>query len=210
MSQVATQAEVINIHDTNKLIEKYDQETKVLFGFWVYIMTDCIVFASLFAVFSVLRNNTFGGPSGAQLFSLPYVLGETMVLLTSSFTSGLGLLSAQKRRKWHTVFWFSITFLLGLTFLVMELNEFHKFIAMGDSWRRSGFLSSYFVLVGTHGLHITIGLLWMAVLMIYIIKRGISDHVLKRVRMLSMFWHFLDVIWIFIFTIVYLFGVIKV
>jgi len=196
----------LDVAKTTKLIEKYDQETKTIFGFWVYIMTDCVLFASLFAVYSVLRNNTFGGPSGAQLFSLPYVLVETMVLLTSSFTSGLALLSAQRRRKWHTAFWFMITFALGITFLILELSEFHKFYVMGDSWRRSGFLSAYFTLVGTHGLHITIGLIWMSVMLAYIIKRGITDNVLKRIRMLTMFWHFLDIIWIFIFTIVYLFG----
>ncbi len=199
----------VEIANTNKLIAKYDNETKTIFGFWVYIMTDCVLFASLFAVFAVLRNNTFGGPSGAQLFSLPYVLAETLVLLSSSFSCGLAVLSAQKRHKNHVIFWFLITFILGAIFLTLELNEFHKFIAMGDSWRRSGFLSSYFTLVATHGLHITIGLIWMAVMIGYIIKRGITDGVLKRIRLISLFWHFLDVVWIFIFTIVYLFGVLK-
>ena len=198
----------IDMAKANKLIDKYDNETKTIFGFWVYLMTDCILFASLFAVFAVLRNNTFGGPSGSQLFSLPYVLLETMTLLLSSFTSGLAVLSAQKRHKKHTIFWFLITFFLGSLFLVLELSEFHKFIAIGDSWQRSGFLSSYFTLVGTHGLHITIGLLWMTIMIGYIFKRGITDTVLKRIKMLSLFWHFLDVIWIFIFTIVYLFGAI--
>lgn len=204
-----TPSNTLDIAKSNKLIEKYDNETKTIFGFWVYIMTDCILFASLFAVFAVLRNNTFGGPSGAQLFSLPYVLLETMTLLTSSFTSGLALLSAQRRKKNHTIFWLIITFILGATFLILELSEFHKFYAMGDSWRKSGFLSSYFALVGTHGLHITIGLIWMAVMIGYVFRRGITDTVLKRIRMLGMFWHFLDVIWIFIFTVVYLFGAIH-
>lgn len=199
----------VRLSDTNKLIEKYDNEAKSLFGFWVYLMTDCVLFASLFAVFAVLRNNNFGGPTGSQLFSLPYVLIETLVLLTSSFTCGLALLSAQKRHKFHVAFWFLVTFMLGATFLGLELNEFHKFILMGDSWRRSGFLSSYFVLVGTHGLHITIGLIWIATMVFYILKRGITDGVLKRIRLLSLFWHFLDVVWIFIFTIVYLLGVVK-
>ncbi len=195
---------------TNKLIAKYDKESKTIFGFWVYLMTDCVLFASLFATFAVLRHNTFGGPTAADLFSLPYVLAETLALLTSSFTCGLAVLSAQQRHKNRVVFWFAVTFLLGATFLALEINEFHKFVAMGDSWRRSGFLSSYFTLVGTHGLHITIGLLWMAVMVAFVIKRGITDGTLKRIRMLSLFWHFLDVVWIFIFTIVYLFGVIKV
>lgn len=198
------------IREANKVIARYDDEAKTIFGFWVYLMTDCVLFASLFAVFAVLRHNTYGGPDGAGLFSLPYVLMETMVLLTSSFTCGLAVLSAQRRHKKSVLFWFAVTFLLGAFFLTMELKEFHSFAAMGDSWRRSGFLSSYFTLVGTHGLHITIGLLWMAVMFAYIVKRGISTTVLKRIRLLSLFWHFLDVVWIFIFTIVYLFGAVHV
>ncbi len=195
---------------TNELIAKYDKDTKTVFGFWVYLMTDCVLFASLFAVFAVLRHNTYGGPTAQNLFSLPYVMLETMALLTSSFTAGLALLSAQRKRLKHTLFWFGVTFTLGLTFLVLELAEFSRFVAQGDSWRRSGFLSSYFTLVGTHGLHITIGLIWMIVMMVFILKRGLNDTTLKRIRMLSLFWHFLDVVWIFIFTIVYLFGVLGV
>ena len=202
MSQAAGELDV-----TNALIAKYDKESKTVFGFWVYLMTDCVLFASLFAVFAVLRHNTYGGPTAQQLFSLPYVMLETMALLTSSFTAGLALLSAQRKHKNHVLFWFGVTFLLGLTFLILELSEFSRFVAIGDSWRRSGFLSSYFTLVGTHGLHITIGLLWMLIMMVFIVKRGLSDTVIKRIRMLSLFWHFLDVVWIFIFTIVYLFGV---
>ena len=191
------------------MIEHAEARHRTIFGFWVYLMTDCVLFACLFAVFAVLRNNTFGGPSGAQLFNLPYVLIETLALLTSSFSCGLALLSAQRRHKKQTLFWFGVTFALGVLFLVLELSEFHHFAVIGDSWRRSGFLSSYFTLVGTHGLHITIGLTWMAVMSAVIFKRGLSDNILKRVRMLSLFWHFLDVVWIFIFTIVYLFGVLH-
>jgi len=200
----------LELVNNNKIIEQYDQEAKTIFGFWVYLMTDCVLFASLFAVYAVLHNNTFGGPSGAKLFSLPYVLVETLVLLSSSFTCGLALLSAQRRKKNQVLSWLGVTFVLGVVFLIMEISEFHRFVALGDSWRRSGFLSSYFTLVGTHGLHISIGLLWMAVMFGFIVNRGITDLTLKRVRMLSMFWHFLDVVWIFIFTIVYLFGAIHV
>ncbi len=196
----------LDLAKADQLIERHEKDATTVFGFWVYLMTDCVLFASLFATFAVLRNNTFGGPSGATLFSLPYALAETLALLTSSFTCGLALLAAQAKRKTQTLVWFMITFGLGLTFLVLELSEFHKFVAMGDSWRRSGFLSAYFTLVGTHGLHITIGLLWMVVMMLFIYKRGLNRLSLKRIRMLSMFWHFLDVVWIFIFTIVYLFG----
>jgi cytochrome o ubiquinol oxidase subunit 3 len=185
-------------------------ENKTTFGFWVYIMTDCVLFASLFAVYAVLHNNTFGGPSGHQLFDLPYVLGETLILLTSSFTCGLAMLSAEKRDKQKVLFWFGITFLLGLSFLGLELHEFRHLYLEGNSWRRSGFLSSYFVLVGTHGLHITVGLLWMAVMMVRVFKQNLSESTIRRLTLLSLFWHFLDIIWIFIFTIVYLFGAISV
>ena len=206
---MATQEQALNLTKTSKMIERYDKNATTIFGFWVYLMTDCVLFASLFAVYAVLHKNTFGGPSGAQLFSLPYVLAETMALLFSSFSCGLAVLAAQNKKKKLVLFWLLITFLLGATFLTLELSEFHRLYAMGDSWRRSGFLSSYFALVGTHGLHIAIGLIWMAVMIAFIWARGITDLVLKRIRMLSMFWHFLDVVWIFIFTIVYLFGAIH-
>jgi cytochrome o ubiquinol oxidase subunit 3 len=179
---------------------------KVLFGFWLYIMTDCVLFASLFATFAVLRTNTYGGPNGSQLFSLPYILFETLILLTSSFTCGLALLSARLRDKTTALLWFGCTFALGIAFLAMELHEFRDLAIAGNSWRRSGFLSSYFTLVGTHGLHITVGLLWMGVMMWRFAKHGLTEVNIKRLTMLSMFWHFLDVVWIFIFTVVYLTG----
>ncbi|HWT55465.1 MAG TPA: cytochrome o ubiquinol oxidase subunit III [Candidatus Microsaccharimonas sp.] len=187
-------------------VERFNSE-KTLLGFWVYIMTDCVLFASLFATYAVMRHNTYGGPSGHELFNLPYVLAETLILLTSSFTCGLALLSAKMRDKPNTLLWFGITALLGAAFLGLELSEFHKLIVDGNSWRRSGFLSAYFTLVGTHGLHITVGLLWMVTMMIRVTKQGFSNLSIKRLTMLSMFWHFLDVVWIFIFTIVYLTGV---
>jgi cytochrome o ubiquinol oxidase subunit 3 len=179
---------------------------KVIFGFWIYLMTDCVLFASLFAVFTVLRSNTFGGPAGNELFSLPFVLLETLVLLTSSFTAGLGLLAARRRDRSQVLLFFGLTMLLGVFFLSLELSEFHKLYLEGDSWRRSGFLSAFFTLVGTHGLHITAGLIWMAVMMIRIAKNGLTGLTVRRLTMLSLFWHFLDIIWIFIFTVVYLYG----
>ena len=189
--------------------ERREADDKAIFGFWVYIMTDCVLFASLFAVYAVLHGNTFGGPSGKQIFSPPYVLTETLLLLTSSFTCGLALLSAQRRHQSKVLFWFAVTFILGLSFLLMELHEFSHLAASGDSWRRSGFLSAYFTLVGTHGLHITVGLIWMAVMMWRTLKKGLNRHTLRRLQLLSIFWHFLDIVWIFIFTIVYLMGVAK-
>lgn len=179
---------------------------KTVFGFWVYLMTDCVLFATLFATYAVLRNNTFGGPAGHELFKLPYVLAETLILLTSSFTCGLGMLAAVRKDKAWMLFWFTITALLGLTFLGMEFKEFAHLANEGNSWRRSGFLSSYFTLVGTHGLHITIGLLWMGVSMVQIARGGMQKAIFRRLTLLSLFWHFLDVIWIFIFSIVYLLG----
>jgi len=189
------------------LNEKQEAESKTIFGFWVYLMTDCVLFASLFATFVVLRNNTFGGPAGNELFSLPFVLTETLVLLTSSFTAGLGMLAARRRDRDQVLIFFGITLLLGVFFLTMELTEFHKLYVEGNSWRRSGFLSAFFTLVGTHGLHITSGLIWMAVMLYKTARRGLTQGTVKRLAMLSMFWHFLDIIWIFIFTIVYLIGV---
>jgi cytochrome o ubiquinol oxidase subunit 3 len=181
-------------------------DTTPIFGFWVYLMTDCVLFASLFATYAVLRNSTFGGPSGAELFSLPFVLAETLILLTSSFTAGLGLLAARRGAVRQTLIWLSLTFLLGIAFLTMELSEFSRLVSDGNSWQRSGFLTGFFTLVGTHGLHIATGLLWMIVLMIKILRRGLTTHTLRKLTMLSLFWHFLDIVWIFIFTIVYLMG----
>lgn len=186
--------------------EKEAADNKTYFGFWLYLMTDCVLFASLFAVYAVLHKNSFGGPGAQQLFSLSYALKETLILLTSSFTCGLAVLAAQSRNKRHVMYWFGITFLLGVSFLYMELSEFTRLVHAGNSWHRSGFLSSYFTLVGTHGLHITIGLLWMAVMTYRLYGTGLNRANIRKLTLLSLFWHFLDVVWIFIFTVVYLFG----
>lgn len=177
---------------------------RVMFGFWVYLMTDLLMFAVLFAVYAVLHGNTAGGPSDRELFSLPLALQETLILLTSSFTCGIGMIAARRGNKNQVLFWFVITFLLGLAFLNLELKEFTEFIHEGHTWRSSAFLSSFFALVGTHGLHITSGLLWMAITLVFVVKRGLSSHMVRKLAMLSLFWHFLDIVWIFIFTIVYL------
>ena len=181
---------------------------KTVFGFWVYLMTDCILFATLFATYAVLRNNTYGGPSGYELFSLPFALSETLILLISSFTCGLAMLAAQVKDRKRVLVWLGISFLLGITFLTMELKEFIHLIYEGNSWKRSGFLSAFFTLVATHGLHITAGLLWMVFVVVQLLHKGIIYITFKRLTCLSMFWHFLDVVWIFIFTIVYLMGAI--
>jgi cytochrome o ubiquinol oxidase subunit 3 len=187
-------------------IARQEAEDKTLFGFWIYLMTDAVLFASLFAAFAVLRNSTFGGPSGATLFSLPFVLAETLILLTSSFSCGLAIMAARRGQRQRVLWLFGITFILGLAFLILELHEFSNLYYDGNSWRRSGFLSAFFTLVGTHGLHITAGLIWMGVMMSKVRVTGLTSSNLKRLTMLSLFWHFLDIIWIFIFTVVYLLG----
>ena len=187
--------------------EQLETDDRRLFGFWTYIMTDCVLFASLFATYAVLHNNTYGGPSGKDLFDMGPVLAETLVLLTSSFTVGLAMLAARKRSRHQTLWWLAVTFVLGVTFLLLELHEFHHLATTGNSWARNGFLSSFFTLVGTHGLHITVGLIWMAGMCYKIWKLKFTRATLRRLNMLSYFWHFLDVVWIFIFTVVYLMGV---
>ncbi len=191
-------------HDHHAEAERYD---KTIFGFWIYLMTDCIVFATFFAAYAVLHNNTFGGPSSRDLFSLPFALSETLILLTSSFTCGLAMLAAHRKEKAKVMALFGVTFLLGLSFLGLELTEFSHLVHEGNSWQRSAFLSSFFSLVGCHGLHITCGLFWMFVMMAHVSIRGLTASTLRRLTCLSLFWHFLDVIWVLIFTIVYLMGV---
>jgi cytochrome o ubiquinol oxidase subunit III len=190
----------------SNLTDQRQAEEKTLFGFWVYLMTDCVLFASLFAAFAVLRANTDGGPSSEDLFSLSFVLKETLILLTSSFLCGLGILSARRGQKNLVYIFFGLTFLLGVAFLVLELHEFNNLYTEGNSWRRSAFLSSFFTLVGTHGAHISAGLIWMGLMMGRVKKLGLSASNIKRLTMLSLFWHFLDIVWIFIFTVVYLMG----
>ncbi|MEJ0021844.1 MAG: cytochrome o ubiquinol oxidase subunit III [Candidatus Doudnabacteria bacterium] len=190
-------------------MDEHEKNDKLKLGFWVYLMTDLIMFAVLFAAFAVLRGNTFGGASAKELLSLPGALANTLILLTSSFTCGLAILAVAKKDKIGTQISLGVTFVLGLTFLILELNEFSKLVADGNSWQRSAFLSSFFTLVGTHGLHITVGLLCIIISMIMIWRRGLTPSISGKLVRLSLFWHFLDVVWIFIFTIVYLMGTIK-
>lgn len=185
---------------------QHETTAKTAFGFWVYLMTDCVLFATLFAVYAVLHKNTFGGPGADELFNMPFVLAETLILLTSSFTCGLAILATQRNAKKAIINWLAITFLLGAAFLGMEVYEFTHLVNEGNSWQRSGFLSAFFTLVGTHGLHITAGLLWIIVLGAQIIRRGLTVHTVRRLTLFSIFWHFLDIVWIFIFTLVYLLG----
>lgn len=181
--------------------------SKVILGFWLYLMTDCVLFASLFAAYAVLRVGTAGGPTSQEIFDIWFVLGETLILLTSSFTCGLAILAAQHKNAKQVMIWLAVTALLGAAFLGMELSEFAHLASEGDSWQRSGFLSAFYTLVGTHGLHITAGLIWILTMIYLISQRGLKPAMLRKLTMLGIFWHFLDVIWIFIFTIVYMIGV---
>ncbi|HEJ6928762.1 TPA: cytochrome o ubiquinol oxidase subunit III [Serratia marcescens] len=181
-------------------------ETKV-FGFWIYLMSDCILFASLFATYAVLVNGTAGGPSGKDIFDLKFVLVETFLLLSSSITYGMAMIAMNKGKVGGVNTWLFLTFLFGLGFVAMEIYEFHHLIAEGFGPDRSAFLSSFFALVGTHGLHVTSGLIWIVVMMIQVSKFGLTSANKTRLMCLSLFWHFLDVVWICVFTVVYLLGV---
>lgn len=176
-------------------------------GFWLYLMTDCILFASLFATYAVLSGSFAGGPSGHDIFQLDFVAVETALLLLSSITFGFAMLQMFKGNKGGVLGWLAITFLFGAGFIAMEVYEFHHLIGEGYGPNRSGFLSGFFALVGTHGLHVTAGLIWMAVLMYQISTKGITSTAKTRMSCLSLFWHFLDVVWICVFTVVYLLGV---
>ena len=174
-----------------------------IFGFWVYLMTDLIIFAALFACYLVLHASTFNGPTAQELFHFPLVLAETLILLTSSFTCALGMYAAKHGLKKWALISFLVTFCLGVSFLYLEISEFTDLVSRGASWQRSAFLSSFFTLVGTHGFHIFIGLLWMIVMMFHIVLRPLKEHSLSRLFRMTLFWHFLDFVWIFIFTVVY-------
>jgi cytochrome o ubiquinol oxidase subunit 3 len=176
-------------------------------GFWIYLMSDCLLFAGLFATYSVLHVRTAGGPTPQTLFDLPYVLTETVFLLVSSFTCGLATLAMGRRSRGATLGWLAVTFVLGLAFVGMEVHEFAHMIADNAGPDRSAFLSSFFTLVATHGLHVTCGLVWMAVMMVLVVNKGFTPSTESRLNCLSLFWHFLDIIWVGVFSLVYLFGV---
>lgn len=193
--------------DDHAGMDHHDVDSKTFLGFWLYLMTDCILFATMFATYAVLYKNTFGGPSGKDFIDLPYALTQTLVLLTSSFTCGLAVIAARRNEKKRVLGWLFFTLLLGATFIGLELHEFHNLIREGNSWTRSAFLSSFFCVVATHGAHVSVGLLWVAVLIFQIWGRGLTAFTSRRLICFKMFWHFLDVVWIFVFTIIYLMGV---
>ena len=178
-------------------------------GFWLYLMTDCLLFASLFATFAVLRTATADGPSGQDIFELPLALTETIILLTSSFVCGLALIALKNKKINYLFMALAATFVLDVAFLTIEVSEFANLVDEGHSWQQSAFLSSFFTLVATHGLHILIGLIWLIVLVVVIARRGLTSKVTRQLTIFGLFWHFLDLVWIFIFTVVYLIGAIS-
>ena len=186
--------------------DHHDAGGNTIFGFWVYLMSDCFLFAGLFATYSVLAGAAVDGPTAKELFDLKFVLVETFLLLFSSLTFGLAMLSAHKHRLGGLYGWLAVTALFGIGFLCMEIYEFQHLIHEGAGPGRSAFLSAFFTLVGTHGIHVASGLLWMAVLVIQVARNGLTARNTTRLACLSLFWHFLDIIWIGVFTVVYLLG----
>ena len=184
-------------------------ENTTILGFWLYLMSDCLVFACLFASYGVLGRNYATGPSGAEIFELPLVAVNTSLLLLSSITYGFAVIAMGRKRQGVTLVWLALTGLLGCGFVGVELHEFAHLIHEGNGPQRSAFLSSFFTLVGTHGLHVTVGVIWLVTLMAQIAKHGLIAANRRRLMCLSMFWHFLDVIWIGVFTFVYLMGALQ-
>ena len=189
------------------LTEEHHPEGSTMMGFWLYLMSDCLIFSVLFATYGVVGRNYAAGPSPADLFELPLVAVNTSMLLLSSITYGFAMLEMEKQKVKTTLIWLGITGLFGLAFLAVELYEFHHLIEEGAGPQRSAFLSAFFALVGTHGLHVTFGVIWLVTLMFQVAKHGLIAANKRRLMCLSMFWHFLDVIWIGVFSFVYLMGV---
>ncbi|MCZ7484253.1 cytochrome o ubiquinol oxidase subunit III [Rhizobium rhizogenes] len=189
------------------LKEDHHPENGTSLGFWLYLMSDCLIFATLFATYAVVGRNYAAGPSGADLFDLKLVAINTGFLLFSSITYGFAMLEMEKKKVKATLIWLGVTGLFGLAFLAVEIYEFHHLIAEGAGPQRSAFLSAFFALVGTHGLHVTFGVIWLVTLMVQVGKHGLIPANKRRLMCLSMFWHFLDVIWIGVFSFVYLMGV---
>ena len=188
---------------------EHHPENGTLLGFWLYLMSDSLIFASLFATYGVLGRNYAGGPSGAELFELPLVALNTSLLLLSSITYGFAMLEMQRSRLGATLAWLGVTGLFGVGFVGVELYEFAHLIHEGFGPQRSAFLSSFFALVSTHGLHVTFGIVWLVTLMIQAARYGLIPANRRRLMCLSMFWHFLDVVWIGVFTFVYLMGALS-
>jgi cytochrome o ubiquinol oxidase subunit 3 len=191
----------------DETLEHPDNLSIQALGFWLYLMSDLIIFGTLFATYAVLGGNFAGGPTGKDLFHLPFVFVETLLLLFSSFAFGLVTTGIPQQNRNRVLTGLAITFLLGLSFVAMEIYEFHAMISNGHGPGVSAFLSSYFTLVGTHGIHVTFGLVWILTMLVQVATKGLNPPVQSRLLRLGMFWHFLDIVWIGIFSVVYLLGV---
>lgn len=177
-----------------------------IFGFWVFIAAEVVLFACLFATYLVLHGRTAGGPTSAQLFDVKGFMIETILLLTSSFTCGVAIYEMHRGNKKGLIAWLLVTLLLGFGFVGMEVSEFVKYVGQGANLSKSAFLSGFFILVGTHGAHVSMGLMWMSGIIIQILRRGITPVTARKAFVVGLYWHFLDVVWVFIFTVVYLTG----
>lgn len=186
--------------------EHHDEYSKTTFGFWVYLLTDFMMFATLFAAYTVFDHSTFGGPGAREIFYPPYNFVETVIFLISAFTIGIGGAYVHRKNRMGTIIFFLITFILGCLFMAMQIHEFALLMSKGHSWKNSAFLTSYYTLVGTHTAHMAIALIWLVALIIPVFSKGIEKLSLQRLTCLKMFWQFLSIIWFFIFTIVYLMG----
>ncbi|RIX27084.1 cytochrome o ubiquinol oxidase subunit III [Sphingomonas edaphi] len=211
--KIAAAAATVSADPTFYLIEADDHHHPTggatLLGFWIYLMSDALLFAAIFATFGVLGTSYAGGPTPREIFELPLVALNTAILLVSSITYGFGMLAMEQGKAKLTQTWLLITGLLGASFVGIELYEFGKLIAEGATPQTSGFLSAFFTLVGTHGLHVTFGIIWIVVMLVQVQKRGLIPENKRRLLCLSMFWHFLDVVWIGVFTFVYLLGMLR-
>jgi cytochrome o ubiquinol oxidase subunit 3 len=179
-------------------------ETVTSFGFWLFLLSDVVMFSALFAAYAVLQDHVAGGPDGLKLFNRGYVLAETACLLFSSFTCGLCALAIERRHTATFYLWGAVTFVLGAAFIVLEISEFVRMIGEGAAPTRSAFLSAFFTLVGTHGLHVTLGLGWLATMTAQVATLGFRPVIVRRLLCFTLFWHALDIVWIGVFTIVYL------
>ena len=184
-----------------------EQESLKTAGFWLFLVSDCLLFGTLFATYAVLSGHTNGGPAGKEIFEIPGFVIETFLLLTSSFTSGIAVLQMQAKKLNGLIFWLIVTLLLGAGFLYLEINEFVTLVHDGHTISSSAFLSSFFTLVGTHGLHVSMGTFWCIGLIMQLKKHGITTVTKRKITNFSLYWHFLDVVWIFLFSFVYLLGV---
>jgi|SRR5579875_132615 len=209
---MALMSEPAIMHEETGAMRKYAEYSHggdvSILGFWFFLATDLLVFACLFATFVILRTHTDGGPTGHSIFNVNGFVAETFILLTSSFTCGLATFAMRRKNRTAVLAWLAITILLGLAFIGLEVSEFVKDGAVGATAQRSAFLSAFFTLVGTHGAHVSLGILWMISIFYQILRRGMDTVRARKLFIVGLYWHFLDIVWVFIFTVVYMMGVI--